>query len=431
MIRADIPMDSVAHFDARSGKHPKRYLNHHEVKGLELSLQCGWRNLPMIKSIWLLWPLHWPLICRHSSVSDYETLVVESHLDKACRSSPTRPEEGAQGDGCAPPQGRRAGVSEVKAGGVGGVGATLDLREDGCLLMRSQSIRLSLAVKLSTASTSGDDFTVRSYDPRNTTIRAEVSGRLSEETNMVPHGIVVFTTCASIPITPGGNPKTKLYPGKPWGDCVSLPCSCNSDPPYPLIGALSLTHEVAEEMIFFPEGLGSRAQLLGENPEWRETIFHSRCDCTENYSVLHVVYVEVAVLQDSVSTTGDPSREVFSGSDQKRSLGRAWHFRVCVLSQGASTVHWPMDVWYDLDGLGQVPFMEIMDLFLGWISPPSPLPSIFLVFMVSIAPKAVETVLVCKLTHENVSSLDSHSQNRCLGIRLTSNQPLLVLGVVQ
>ena len=64
-------------------------------------------------------------------VSEYWSLVEEYYPDEIFVASSTRPEEGAQGDGCAPPQGRRVGASEVKGGGVGFDGTPKDNRAEG------------------------------------------------------------------------------------------------------------------------------------------------------------------------------------------------------------------------------------------------------------------------------------------------------------
>jgi hypothetical protein len=56
-------------------------------------------------------------------VSEYWSLVEEYYPDELYVPSSTGPEDGAQGDGCAPPEGRRVGASEVNKGwsGDGGV----------------------------------------------------------------------------------------------------------------------------------------------------------------------------------------------------------------------------------------------------------------------------------------------------------------------
>ncbi len=65
-----------------------------------------------------------------SLVAEYWALVEEFYPDDIRYPSPKRPEEGAQGDGCAPPQGRRVGASEVRGGGVGGAGPPQENHEE-------------------------------------------------------------------------------------------------------------------------------------------------------------------------------------------------------------------------------------------------------------------------------------------------------------
>jgi len=55
-------------------------------------------------------------------VSEYWSLVTEYYPDELYVPSSTGPEDGAQGDGCAPPEGHRVGASEVNEGWSGDVG---------------------------------------------------------------------------------------------------------------------------------------------------------------------------------------------------------------------------------------------------------------------------------------------------------------------
>lgn len=363
MIRSDVPKGRAAYFGARSFKHAKGYLNlhGHEVKWQDLSFHCDRRSLHMIRCICPLWQLHRNLNSVNCKASNDRSIAEGDHLGKVCRSSQTRPEEGARGDGRAPPQGRRVGASEVEDGGVGVYGGTMDNRDVGCMLMRNRASHRSGAIIVSSSLVKGDRETIVRTGYRDEISTTGAAHKPPTIGNLVWYPLAGRPIRQSADVTRVSKVMRGSYHEKTWCNRLNYPSLCNSDCYDPFRGTPSLKHEVEEDITFLSEVVGLRAKPRREIMEVRGTLSPSRCD----------FYAGVGVGQ------------------------------------------FPFMETMDLFPVGPV-----------GISPHSPLPSTIPMFMVTTVLGLVATVLIFEMAHENASMLPSRERGG-IDIQLTRNQTLL------